>query len=98
MMVKVFTKNENGKIEFTEEELKKLLNEVFYEGYNSNNHSYIWSSPYTGKDWWSNPSITWTSDSSGNVLTYSSSDINASNNINKDIKAVTTNFTITEEK
>ena len=40
MMVKVFTKNENGKIEFTEEELKKLLNEVFYEGYNSNNYSY----------------------------------------------------------
>ena len=45
-MVKVFTKNKNGKIEFTEEELKKVLDEAFWEGYNMP-RSYIWSSPYS---------------------------------------------------
>lgn len=42
-MIKVFTKNENGKIEFTEEELEKLLNEVWYDG--KSNGNYYWSSP-----------------------------------------------------
>ena len=32
-MIKVFTKNENGKIELTEEELTKLLEEASNEGY-----------------------------------------------------------------
>lgn len=32
-MVKVFTTNENGKIEFTKEELEALLNEVWNDGY-----------------------------------------------------------------
>ena len=35
-MVKVFTTNSNGKIEFTKEELEKLLNEVWQNGYDSN--------------------------------------------------------------
>lgn len=43
-MVKVFTTNSNGKIEFTKEELENLLNEVWSDGYYSN-HSYLWSSP-----------------------------------------------------
>ena len=45
-MVKVFTTNSNGKIEFTKEELENLLNEVWNDGYYSN-HSYWWSSPGT---------------------------------------------------
>ena len=44
MMVKVFTPNENGKIEFTKEELEALLNEVWRDGYSSN-RQYWWSSP-----------------------------------------------------
>lgn len=52
-MVKVFTTNSNGKIEFTKDELEKLLNEVWQNGYNSN-MSYWWSSP----NWWSSPTIT----------------------------------------
>lgn len=54
MMIKIFSKNENNKIEFTEEELKKLLDEVYKEGYNDgkNNNVYTY---YT-------PSITWTPD------------------------------------
>lgn len=45
-MVKVFTTNSNGKIEFTKEELEKLLNEVWQDGYNSN-RSLWWTSPTT---------------------------------------------------
>ena len=45
-MVKVFTPNKNGKIEFTKKELEKLLDEVWRDGYNSNNN-YTWHSP-----WW----------------------------------------------
>ena len=44
-MVKVFTPNKNGKIEFTKKELEKLLDEVWRDGYNSNNN-YYWHSPY----------------------------------------------------
>lgn len=44
MMVKIFTPNKNGKIEFTKDELEKLLNEAWYDGKNSNNN-YFWTSP-----------------------------------------------------
>lgn len=50
MKVKVFTKNQNGKIEFTEDELRKLLDEIYNEGYwdgKGNNYSYIYTTPYT---------------------------------------------------
>ena len=47
-MIKVFTKNENGKIELTEEELTKLLEEASNEGYElgiKNNQSIIIQQP-----------------------------------------------------
>lgn len=44
MMVKVFTPNAAGKIEFTKDELEKLLNEVWWDGSNTNN--YLWTSPH----------------------------------------------------
>ena len=44
MMIKVFTKDKDGKISFTEDELKKLLDEAYWEGYNTN-HNYIYHSP-----------------------------------------------------
>lgn len=40
-MVKVFITNSDGKIEFTKDELEKLLNEVWDDGRNSN---FIWTS------------------------------------------------------
>ena len=43
-MVKVFTPNKNGKIEFTKEELEALLNEVWNDGYNRQ-MAYYWGSP-----------------------------------------------------
>ena len=51
-MVKVFTTNSDGKIEFTKDELEKVLNEAWQEGYNSNK-SYVYTSP----NWWSSPTI-----------------------------------------
>ena len=35
MKIRVFSTNERGKIEFTKDELEKLLNEVYSEGRNS---------------------------------------------------------------
>ena len=48
MQIKVFTPNERGKIEFTREELEKLLNDTYAEGHrNCNCGSHItWTSPY----------------------------------------------------
>ena len=47
MKVKVFTKNQNGKIEFTEDELRKLLDEIYNEGYwDGKGNSYTYTTPY----------------------------------------------------
>ncbi len=46
-MVKVFTTNKEGKIEFTKQELETLLNEVWNDGYNRH-----------GSYWWTHPTIT----------------------------------------
>lgn len=54
-MIKAFYLNKKGKIEFTKEELEKLLNEVWYDGKNS--AVFTWNSPYY---WSTSPSITCT--------------------------------------
>ena len=51
-MVKVFTLNKDGKIEFTKQELEALLNEVWDDGY-YHHGSYYWTSPTI-----TNPTIT----------------------------------------
>lgn len=52
MMVKVFTTNKDGKVEFTKEELENLLNEVWQDGRNSSG-TYWWTSPtITNPNWW----------------------------------------------
>ena len=48
-MIKVFTVNGNGKIEFTKAELEKLLNDTYAEGQRNCN---------CGSNIWTNPSIT----------------------------------------
>lgn len=50
-MVKVFALNGNGKIEMTEAELKKLLDDAYWDGYRDGGKGYTWScsptwSPY----------------------------------------------------
>ena len=44
MIVKIFQKNKNGKIEFTKEELETLLNEVYWDGYRANS-TWTWTTP-----------------------------------------------------
>ncbi len=39
-MIKVFTLNKNKKIELTKQELEQLLNESYWEGYNSKKITY----------------------------------------------------------
>jgi len=47
MIQKAFTKNKQGKIEFTQTELDQLLNDVWRDGYNEGKNSdYTWTSPY----------------------------------------------------
>lgn len=45
MMIKVFTKDENGKISLTPDELKSLLDEAYWEGYKANNTSWTYTTP-----------------------------------------------------
>ena len=47
-MIKVFTVNGNGKIEFTKEELEKLLNDAYAEGQKNCNcgNTITWTNPY----------------------------------------------------
>ena len=48
-MQKVFKLNKNNKIEFTREELKTLLDEVYQEGYwEGKNQNWWWNSPWSG--------------------------------------------------
>ena len=56
-MVKVFTPNKAGKIEFTKEELETLLNEVWQDGYSSN-VQYWWASSTLVNAPDTNPTIT----------------------------------------
>ena len=45
--IKVFNLNKEGKIEFTKEELEKLLNETYEDGYHEGkSHTYTWTTPY----------------------------------------------------
>ena len=45
--IKVFHLNKEGKIEFTKEELEKLLNETYGDGYNEGkSHTFTWTQPY----------------------------------------------------
>lgn len=51
MKVKVFQLNNHGKIEFTREELEKLLNEVYSDGYKEGEadaraYTWTWNSPF----------------------------------------------------
>ena len=55
MKTKVFTLNKNNKIEFTEKELKKLLDEMYNDGYEDGkrNCTYVYTTPYRNPWNWS---------------------------------------------
>lgn len=66
-MVKIFTKNKDGKIELTEEELKSILDESYWEGYRKSIFYYATPNVLTN-DVWKND-ITWTSLSTSSSVT-----------------------------
>ena len=45
MMIKVFTTDKDGKIKLTTDELKKLLDEAYWEGYRNNNNTWTYQTP-----------------------------------------------------
>jgi len=49
-MIKVFSLNKNGKIEITQKELQKLLDDSYWEGYRANTGTYVYTSP-TWRPW-----------------------------------------------
>lgn len=55
-MIKIFTTTKEGKISLTKKELEDLLNEAYWEGYNSNRTTTI-TYPYNPL----NPYYTWSS-------------------------------------
>ena len=59
MKIKVFTLNSNGKIEISEEELRKLLDDSYWEGYYDSGKSWTCTSPNI------NPTTFTTNDISG---------------------------------
>lgn len=66
-MTEYFYKNKEGKVEFTEDALKALLDRVYNQGYNDgkNTGSIIWNSPSKWyDDWWNKPVITWSNTAS----------------------------------
>ena len=76
MMIKIFTLNINGKIEITEEDLKKLLDDSYWEGYSDGSKSYTYTSPNTNPI--TNPSIIWTSDKT--TATFTTDDVSGESN------------------
>lgn len=57
MIIKHFEKNKNGMIEFTESELKSLLDEVYNQGKRDgrDNGGFYWSSPWVNSPYCSLP-------------------------------------------
>lgn len=78
-MIKVFTTNKNNKIELTKEELQKILDEAYWDGYRAGNGT-SWT--YTSPNWvpyrW-----TTTTSSTGNEYTITASSSSTSNGENK---------------
>ena len=78
-MTKKFNLNKKGKIEFTPDELKKLLDEVYWEGYKDN--SFIYKTPnytYTGTPY-SNDIWYTTTSTDPSIITYSTSNSTSTN-------------------
>ena len=71
MTVKVFTKNKDNKIEFTEKELKDLLDEVYREGVSDGSRSPYYT--YTTPRWYKWIYCTDTSDTSGRTSVHTGS-------------------------
>lgn len=71
MMIKVFTTDRDGKITLTGKELKELLDEAYWEGYRSNNSSWVYKSPSWSPYWYTttagNATITLSNEAKENI-------------------------------
>ena len=71
MMIKVFTTDRDGKITLTGKELKELLDEAYWEGYRSNNSSWVYKSPSWSPYWYTttagNTTITLSNEAKENI-------------------------------
>lgn len=87
-MIKIFTLNKAGKIELTKDELQKLLDDSYWEGYrNGNNTIYTYHSPSVTTPW------TVTCNTATNTATVNASDLSSAttvttDNFNKDVLKV----------
>ena len=96
MKTKVFTLNKNNKIEFTEKELRRLLDEIYNDGYydgkNSNSY-YYYTTPY--RPYPSYPYYTWCSTTSnGSTINTATSTKDYSNSITYTSPSVTSDLNI----
>lgn len=92
MNIKVFTMpvNNSGKVEFTKQELEKLLNDVYNDGYKQG------EADANSKYWTWCPTITSTSDSTSNAIKPSITYLN--NPVEMKVPTTNTSFSINEEK
>ena len=73
MMIKIFTKNKNDKIELSVKELKELLDEAYWDGWRANTGvTYTYTTPCI------NGPYVWTSTSSGDSVTLKRNDLQGS--------------------
>jgi len=92
MITKTFKKNSHGKIEFTEQELKELLDDIYRNGYQEGKGEPVYI--YTSPNWWTlnKPFYTYTT-TTANGRDYSTtsvtSNITDSVNFKFDTKATT---------
>ena len=62
MMIKIFTKNNDGKITLTPEELKSLLDEAYWEGCRASNQTITYTTPNWQPYVWDGSAITLSTD------------------------------------
>ena len=96
MKVKVFYPNREGKIEFTRQELEKLLDEVYREGQKDCNcsKSLTWTSPYCNSSLIGNNTANATITTDGAAIDNFKADATANNN--KEVKPYSITMKINE--
>ncbi len=82
-MIKVFTKEKDGKIHLTEKELKELLDEAYWEGYRTYTHSWVYQTPNWSPYTWcsTTASSTITSNTDSNLTKTAADKITISSNV-----------------
>lgn len=68
MMIKIFTKGDDGKITLTPEELKNLLDEAYWEGYRANTQTITYTTPNWQPYVWHGSTITLNAEANSTVF------------------------------